>query len=138
MSFKKSMSLFLAIHLLVATSGLAFNVHYCGGEIASISSIFNLEEPCEMDAQPDEKSCCSSSFSDHDGCCSDETVQADFDEMVVSQINFDFSFVAFLSDYQLPVFAEFTGENNKEELHYYCDSNAPPLYKLYSQLVFYA
>ncbi|MDP2158891.1 MAG: hypothetical protein Q8K02_00275 [Flavobacterium sp.] len=138
MSFKKSMSLFLAIHLLVATSGLAFNVHYCGGEIASISSVFNLEEPCEMDSQQDQKSCCSSSFSDHEGCCSNETVQAEFDEMVVSHINFDFTFTALFSDFQVPTFVEFVGSKYSNELHYYCDSNAPPLYKLYSQLVFYA
>jgi hypothetical protein len=37
MNFKKQISIFLAILLLVSNVGLAFNVHYCGGEIASVS-----------------------------------------------------------------------------------------------------
>jgi len=37
MSLKKCTGLFLAFLLLVSNIGFAFDVHYCGGKIASIS-----------------------------------------------------------------------------------------------------
>ncbi len=138
MYFKKPISVLLAVYLLVAASGLAFNVHYCGGELASVTSIFAFEEPCEVVSLTDSTSCCSSGEADHMGCCSDERVQADFDEMLRSQINLDFSFTALFAAYPLPCLTEFVGHTSQKQGHYCCDSNAPPLYKLYTQFVFYA
>ena len=46
MIFKKHISLLIALLVLVSNSGLAFNVHYCEGKIASISSVFSDEEVC--------------------------------------------------------------------------------------------
>ncbi len=45
MTFKKYTSVLLAFYLLVSTTGLAFNVHHCGDEIASVSTVFSIEEP---------------------------------------------------------------------------------------------
>lgn len=138
MNFKKCTSIIMAFYLLISSSGLAFNVHYCGDTIASVSSVFSNEEPCEMEIHPEEKACCASSSDSHDGCCSDETIQADFDEVVIKQLQFDFDFVSVLPT------VEFSFYTNRNELivnqlfDYYCDANAPPLYQLYSQFVFYA
>jgi len=138
MNFKKCTSFLLAMYLLVSTSGLAFNVHYCGGEVASVSSIFEVDEPCEMEVNHEEKSCCAKPSDDHSGCCSDEVIQADFDEVIIKQISFDFDYVSILPVFTLPVF--YTNElvETTQLLDYYCDSNAPPLYQLFSQFVFYA
>jgi len=57
MYFKKQICLFLAFFLLVSNSGLAFNVHFCKGKIASVSSVFSKEEVCKM-LIVKEKACC--------------------------------------------------------------------------------
>ena len=138
MNFKKCTSFLMAVYLLVSTSGLIFHVHYCGGEIASVSTIFKSEESCGVEKQSDEESCCVSSTEDHSVCCSDEVIQADFDEVTIKQISFDFDYVSILSAFKAPVFYANTIVTTSQKLDYYCDSNAPPFYQLYSQFVFYA
>jgi len=138
MNFKKCTSFLMAVYLLVSTSGLIFHVHYCGGEIASVSTIFKSEESCGVEKQSDEKSCCASSTEDHSGCCSDEVIQADFDEVTIKQISFDFDYVSILKEFSIPVFYTNEVVSSAQILNYYCNSNAPPFYELYSQFVFYA
>ncbi|HTO35261.1 MAG TPA: hypothetical protein VLZ72_03425 [Flavobacterium sp.] len=138
MLFQKVNSVLLALYLLASTSGLAFNVHYCEGEIASITSIFSLEEPCEIKPPQIEKSCCQIEDDSHDSCCSDETLQADTGEVVLKQVYFDFDYFALiLTSIQNIFSSEETLYENNTTL-YYCDANAPPLYLLYSQYIFYA
>jgi len=138
MNFKKCTSFLMAVYLLVSTSGLAFHVHYCGGEIASVSTIFKSDESCGMEVQAEDKSCCNKPSKDHSGCCSDEVIQADFDEVTIKQISFDFDFVSILKEFSIPVFYTNEVVSSAQILNYYCNSNAPPFYELYSQFVFYA
>lgn len=128
----------MAFYLLISSSGLAFNVHYCGDTIASVSSVFSNEEPCEMEIHPEEKACCATSSDSHDGCCSDETIQADFDEVVIKQLQFDFDYISVLPTVEFSFYTNRVGFVNEQLFDYYCDANAPPLYQLYSQFVFYA
>lgn len=138
MNFKKCTSFLMAMYLLVSSSGLAFNVHYCGGEVASVSTIFKVDESCETEAEQEEISCCAKPSDDHSGCCSDEVIQADFDEVIIKQISFDFDYVSILPVFTTPLFYTNEAVKTKQLLEYYCDSNAPPLYQLFSQFVFYA
>lgn len=138
MNFKKCTSLLMAFYLLISSSGLAFNVHYCGDTVASVSTVFNTEEPCVMDIHSEEKACCSASSENHDGCCSDETIQADFDEVVIKQVQFDFDYVSVLPTVDFSFYTNRVKQINEQLFDYYCDANAPPLYQLYTQLVFYA
>jgi hypothetical protein len=128
----------MAFYLLISSSGLAFNVHYCGDTVASVSTVFNTEEPCVMDIHSEEKACCSASSENHDGCCSDETIQADFDEVVIKQVQFDFDYVSVLPTVDFSFYTNRVKQINEQLFDYYCDANAPPLYQLYTQLVFYA
>ncbi|NUM80807.1 hypothetical protein HUU42_08380 [bacterium] len=128
----------MAFYLLISSSGLAFNVHYCGDTIASVSSVFSNEEPCEMEIHPEEKACCTASSDSHDGCCSDETIQADFDDVVIKQLQFDFDYVSVLPTVEFSFYTNRVDLINEQLFDYYCDANAPPLYQLYSQFVFYA
>lgn len=138
MNFKKCTSFILALYLLVSTSGLAFNVHYCKGEIAAVSSVFEVEESCAMQVEHEEKSCCAKPSKDHSGCCSDELIQVDFDDVIIKQINFEFEYVSILPVLALPIFTAREKIITSTVFRYYFDSNAPPLYQLYSQFVFYA
>lgn len=128
----------MAFYLLISSSGLAFNVHYCGETIASVSSVFTTDEPCVMDVLPEEKLCCATSSDSHDGCCSDETIQADFDDVVIKQLQFDFDYVSVFPSAEFSFFSNRVEPTNEQLFNYYCDANAPPLYQLYSQFVFYA
>lgn len=138
MNLKKCTSVLMAFYLLISSNGLAFNVHYCGDTIASVSSIFSNEEPCETEIHPEEKSCCATSSESHDGCCSDETIQADFDDVVIKQLHFDFDYISVLPTVEFSFSTNRVGLINEQLFAYYCDANAPPLYQLYSQFVFYA
>lgn len=138
MFFRKVNSILLALYLLVSTSGLAFNVHYCEGKIASVTSVFSLSEPCEEPVETNEKSCCKSETASHKDCCSDETLKADTGDIVIKQLLVDFQLVAVLCN-QLAVNLYFPFLQNKlQKIAYSCDSNAPPLYLLYSQYIYYA
>lgn len=54
MNLKKCTGLFLAFLLLVSNIGFAFDVHYCGGEIASVSLNTSVTASTE-------KKCCGAS-----------------------------------------------------------------------------
>ena len=139
MDFKKSTSMFLAFLLLVSNIGLAFNVHYCGGQIAAVTSIYSSEEVCEMPVLT-EKACCAAADVDHKSCCKDKVVdlQDKSDDSIVK--SFSFSVDAFFPSVQWHQFAvsyhpELLSDNTAS---YYCDTHSPPLFKLYSQYIFYA
>lgn len=128
----------LAFYLLVSTTGLAFNVHHCGGEIASVSSVFSLKEPCENIVEKEQKTCCAKLSDDHNGCCSDEIIQADLDDSIISQFSFDIDYFSILPIVEFPFFWNESIKISAQCLTYYCDANAPPLYQLHSQFLFYA
>ena len=141
MNFKKCTSLFLALLLLVSNIGLAFNVHYCGDEIASVSSVYNVEEVCEMPEIPADKACCAAEMAiNHKKCCSDKVVdlQDKGDDILVKNFSFqiDVPFVA--TAWEPLVFPTVPSVKALEQTAYYCDANAPPLFKLYSQYLLYA
>lgn len=131
MVFKKHISLLLTVFLLVSNLGLAFNVHYCDDEIASISineapsSRENIDECCGVVEKESQ-------------CCNDKVIKAEIksDQIIVKSLLVDFIAV---KEYWKP--QVFTLQNNFKQRDistYYCDAHAPPLYLLYSQYTFYA
>jgi hypothetical protein len=141
MNLKKCTSLFLAFLLLVSSGGLAFNVHYCGGKIASVSSVYNVEEVCEMPAVPVDKACCAKKLAvEHKKCCSDKVVdfKGKANDVVVKV--FSFQIVApFVNPILEPlIFTPVFISQKQQHTTYYCDAHAPPFFKLYSQYIFYA
>lgn len=140
MRFKKATSLFLAILLLVSNLGLAFNVHFCEGRIVAVTTVFNVEEVCEMPQPQIEKSCCKEAALSHKKCCDDKVVdlQDAADQIVVK--TFSLSIAApFIAVVYNPVSFVLTPVIKSDApADYYCESNAPPLFQLYSQLIFYA
>jgi hypothetical protein len=135
MQFRKSTSILLAIFILFSNLGLAFNVHYCKDKIASISFNTIISEPCVKDV----KSCCAVQSS-HKKCCSNKVfkVEKKSDDILFKTFKLDFQQIflpekpLFLAKNKLVFFSK------KEIPSFYYNSNAPPFYKLYCQLVFYA
>lgn len=139
MNFKKHISILTALLILVSNSGLAFTVHYCEGKIASISSVFSEEEVCDMPVVVEE-TCCAKPKTTHKDCCSDKKVDLKnkTEKIIIKTISLDFE-PAFFAEYRNPFFVAVEIQKTKgENVAFYCDSNAPPLYKLYCQYTFYA
>ena len=130
----------MAILLLVSNMGLAFNVHFCEGKIASVSSVYNVEEVCEMKEQPATKSCCTQKSKDHKDCCQDKVVdlQDDSKEVIIKTISFQLDIPAVIQEWKPMVFKSLSVLKRNQPVVYCCDANAPPLYKRYHQYIFYA
>jgi hypothetical protein len=133
MFFKKHISILLTFFLLVSNLGLAFNVHYCDNEIASVT-ISTVPAP-QVEAIDE---CCGIVEKDSQ-CCNDKVIKAEIksDQIIVKTLSFDAEFIT-VTDYWTP--QVFTFQNNfkqRDNTSYYCDANAPPLYLLYSQYTFY-
>jgi hypothetical protein len=135
--FQKTISITLAFFLLLSSSGMAFNVHYCKGKIAAISSVFKIENSCEAQCGIPEKKCCSVPLDHQKDCCDDNFLEASFDDAIGSGISLNSEvlalvFVSYVLSFSFEIFP------TVHILDYTFEANAPPLYKKYSQLIFYA
>ncbi len=132
MKLKKCTSWFLIVLMLISNIGLSINVHYCGGTIASVSV-------SQLHSETKVKKCCA--FEKEDGsCCKDKQIKVDkkSDNATLKAFIFQFALPSFNSYNNLFAFEEIVETVSQKILHYYVDANAPPLYKLYCQLVYYA
>ncbi|MBP2284262.1 hypothetical protein H4V97_002580 [Flavobacterium sp. CG_23.5] len=133
MNIKKCTSLFLAFLLLVSNVGLAFNVHYCGKEIASVS--LNT-----IVSQQSDKGCCEKIVAKKDSCCKDKVVnfQKKSDNATAKAFSFDSHFSFLIQEWQTIVISSNRNFKTTQVTSFFCDANAPPLFKLYNQYIFYA
>ncbi|WP_313808386.1 HYC_CC_PP family protein [Flavobacterium sp.] len=141
MKINKHISFLLATLLLVSNIGLAFNVHYCGGELAGISLDYKTYEPCVSQKVEEEKSCCATS-NEHSSCCSNDKIdlkKSISDEVIVKTFQVDLAAFTVVPTWNPTVFeAVETVAVKSDAPSFYCESNAPPLYKLYCQYIYYA
>jgi hypothetical protein len=132
MDLKKCTGLFLAFLLLVSNIGFAFDVHYCGDKIASVS--LNTA----ASASP-EKKCCGSSEK-KSSCCKDKVVRFEkkSDNATLKIFFFQLDFPAVIQGFNPIAFLPVSNFKSNQITSYYADANAPPLFKLYSQYIFYS
>ena len=141
MKFKKHISFILAFFLLVSNIGFAVDVHYCGGEVASVKPIYwkNTESPNSV-----KDNCCgpkvTSNVQKKDSCCKDKVVhfQKKSENTILDSISFIPDFVFLVDEWNPIIFSEISKCVGNPITSYYCDANAPPLFKLYHQFLFYA
>ena len=133
MIFKKHISILLTIFLLVSNLGLAFNVHYCDDEIASI--VINAAPTAEQ--KVDE--CCRIVEKDSK-CCNDKIIKGEIksDQIIVKILSFDACFLPVTYEWKPVSFVSKINFKKRDNHTYYCNANAPPLYLLYNQYTFYA
>lgn len=138
MNFKKHISIFLALFILLVNSSASLVLHYCHDQIASVSLVY--QENKLVDSTEEDSCCVADDKSDEKSCCSNEEIKVDkkIDYSILK--GFQFNFLAVHFENKTPSFFNEVDvlATNKKMLDYYCDSNAPPFYKLYSQLIFYA
>jgi hypothetical protein len=138
MNFKRHISIFLALFILLVNSSASLVMHYCHDQIAYISLVY--QENKIVGSETEDSCCASDEINDDGGCCSNEEIKVDkkIDYSILKGFQFDFFVIHF--ENEVPAFSKDVAvlSNNQKTLDYYCDSNAPPFYKLYSQLIFYA
>jgi hypothetical protein len=140
MKINKHLSILLALLILVSNVGLAFNVHYCGGDLAGISLDYKKSEPCVEKKVERENACCATT-EQHDDCCSNSKVtlkKSLSDEVIVKSFQLDLGAFTITEAWNLsPNTGSAENITRSDIPSFYCDSNAPPLYKLYCQYIFY-
>ncbi|MEL1239851.1 HYC_CC_PP family protein [Flavobacterium flavipallidum] len=130
---RKCIGLILAFLLLVSNVGLAFEVHYCGNKIANVevklanSNFKHSKKCCEKKLKV--ASCCSNKVINFEKKSEDATVKTFF---------FHFDAPLIITENPSFVFKSVSNFKNKQIISYHCEANAPPLFKLYNQYLFYA
>lgn len=141
MKFKKHISIILAFFLLVSNIGFAVGVHYCRGEVDSVKPIYwnNTESPNSV-----RDNCCGSKMTSNvqkkNSCCKDKIVhfQKKSENVTLNSLFFLPNFVFFVEEWNPIIFSKISKSEGSGITSYYCDANAPPLFKLYHQYIFYA
>lgn len=131
MIFRRLISMFLTVFLLVSNLGLAFNVHYCEDKIESIT----LSTAPASQKVVDE---CCGVVEKESSCCNDKIIKAEIksEQIIVQSLLLDF--IAVPDSWKPQFFAQNNYFQQRDTTSYYCDAHAPPLYLLYSQYTFYA
>lgn len=141
MKISKHIAVLVALLILISNIGLAFNVHYCEGNIASVSFDYKASEPCISEQNSIKDSCCAQQNT-HENCCENSKVEikkSTTDTINNKNIQIDLPSFTLVEIWESTVFKSSSKISiAKESTHFYCNSNAPPFYKLYSQLIFYA
>lgn len=117
--------------VLVSNAGLAFQVHYCGDKIASVSFT--------SFAKNTQKTCCGK-LEKKSSCCKDREIKPvkKTDHSFAKTFSFQLEIPLASYDWKpIESLVPVSIKNNTADA-FYCDSNAPPLYKLYSQYLLYA
>lgn len=134
MKITKCTSLFLAILILVSNMGMAFSVHFCGGKVAGISSFYNVDQNTDESIHQ----CCIEKANENKSCCKDKIVKLNKKSDFTSKAFSCETSVAIIIQETKTFYRSFSVGRSGLLSSYYCDANAPPLFKLYSQYIFYA
>ncbi|MFK8265982.1 HYC_CC_PP family protein [Capnocytophaga cynodegmi] len=135
---RKFTHILLIILILFSNSGWAFSFHYCKDELASISFTYEIISEQENDSCDLVGGCCESN-DEHSNCCDNQTFESSKSDDTLSSKTFQLSFFTFALPENSYNFKNISIlKSNRNVPAFYVDLNAPPLYKLFCQLIFYA
>jgi hypothetical protein len=129
----KHISILLTTLLLITNIGLAFNVHYCGDNIASVS----LKIP---NSNTDfEKDCCGKVI-EKSSCCKDKVIKFEkkSENTIAKSIGFDVDYDFIILEYNTFFYTYKANFKHCNQTSYTCNANAPPIFKRNCQFIFYA
>lgn len=141
MKFNRYISILLSSLILVSNIGLALNVHYCKGQVSSVSLAYKLEEPCNDHHDQELKSCCTAKGDSHKSCCDNNLVKLQDEsdgKVIVKSLQLDLASFYVPSEFKPSVFYSPEPVVSGRESSFYCEANAPPLFKLYCRYILYA
>ena len=143
MKMQRYIRVILSFILILSNLSVAFSMHFCGGQVEEIKLSKLENEVCKMEMKA---SCCADAKpkADHedeskDDCCHDQAYAEDLQNQHTSEI-FRISPIIFqdfkpIQLFQFCVITPILAQ--KQFLDFYVESNAPPIYITYNQLVFY-
>lgn len=137
MKITRHISALLSFLILFANIGLAFNVHYCHGSVSGVSLAYKVAE--HFSKEP--SGCCTKEVETEKKCCKDNLVKLEkkTDPGVVKSISLELGSFFTIGDWKPSSLLNSEEQVAiKETPSFYCDANAPPLFKLYCQYIFYA
>lgn len=141
MQLKKHISLLLSSLILLANMGLALNVHYCHGEVSQVSLAYKVKELCEQPSTHAEHACCANLDAPKKKCCTNDLVKLkDRADNVIIEKSLHIDLTSFCTFNEYKPLLNF-GEKvivKSQKPAFYCEANAPPLYKLYCRYTLYA
>lgn len=146
MKMQRYIRIILSFILILSNLSVAFSMHFCGGQVEEIKLSKLENEVCKMEMKA---SCCADTkpkdhCTDHkdeskDDCCHDKAYAEDLQHQQTANI-FKISPLIFQEFKPIQLF-EFNTISpvaaQKQFLDFYVASNAPPIYIIYRQLVFY-
>lgn len=139
---QKYICFIMTFFLMFSNIGLAVNIHYCKEVIADISFDFLSESKLHSLSEQASDICCGIKKSSQDEpCCKDELVKQKTDEKQITTNSVQFQINSFLVPeiHQIVIPEAFELQIPKNTfVQFYCESNAPPFYKLYQKLIYYA
>lgn len=133
MIFKKQICVVITFFLLLSQTGLAFNIHFCDSKIASVGLY------SKATAYQSEKNCCGE-VEKESKCCHNSIVKSieKPETIFVKTLTFAQNYFPTTAQWSPILLKPLVKGVVKNNATYYCDSNAPPIFKLNCQLVFYA
>ncbi|MGG7034171.1 MAG: HYC_CC_PP family protein [Flavobacterium sp.] len=134
MKFQKHISILLAIFLLVSNVGFAFNVHYCGDEVASVDTVY-----LQLDLKAIENGCSGEKVEKESNCCRNITFhfQEKSENTLTKSISFDVDSHFLIVESNKIVVSQIVNSTKNSIASYHYEANVPPFFKLYHQYIFY-
>lgn len=148
MKLNRHISILLTILILASNIGLAFNVHYCGEKISSVSLAYKVQEPCNdhhkktaHKHEHETKACCAAASEAHKSCCKNDLVKLEdksVSKVIVKTLQLDLSTFCEVAQWNPALYYIPVPVLTKDTPSFYCESHAPPLFKLYCRYILYA
>lgn len=137
MKFKRNIAIAFTCYYMMICVGLTLTVHFCGGMLAGVSAITQVEV---NNSTPDPEACCVAKAKANKDCCNDAIIDLSEvkDDSLFSSYDLSEQFVTVIPELPSIIFKTIEFENKVALPNYTFQSNAPPLYKLYSTYIFYA
>lgn len=142
MKINRHISILLTFLILASNMGMALNVHYCEGEVSSVSLAYKQEESCGSQHKETADSCCAAIAENHKSCCENDLVKLhddhSTDNIIVKSLQLDLVAFYIANEWKPSRFSAEAPLLTLQNPSFYCESHAPPLFKLYCQYIFYA
>ena len=75
MNFKKYISIYLALFILLVNSSASLVLHFCNDQIAYVSLVYH--ENKLVDSATEDSCCATEEVNDEKGCCSNEEIKVE-------------------------------------------------------------
>lgn len=145
MTKKRHISFLFLFIFIFSNVGWSINAHYCQGELKETSLLHNSIKV--IDELTETMPCCETDVDfespqdeNNKDCCKDEIVKSNTsDQNLVKVIPLQLELLSAEMTWNTPFFNNIhIAESTNNLLDSYLEANAPPLFKLYCRLLFYA